>query len=114
MCLSQFVKLSREFCVSVPAAQPTELRVWQYNATALLVEWDTVANTVEQMKGQLTGYRINYWEECCQTEQMALFLQVLGQVDHGIIVGLYPDTQYQVNVQVGGRQYMYCIVCTRR
>ena len=100
--------------MSVPAAQPTELRVWQYNATALLVEWDTVANTVEQMKGQLTGYRINYWEECCQTEQMALFLQVLGQVDHGIIVGLYPDTQYQVNVQVGGRQYMYCIVCTRR
>ena len=84
----------------MPLAQTKELRVWQENGTALLAEWDPVENTIEKMRGRLLGYRINYHEECCMTEQMALFNQVYGQQTEGMLVGLYPNTKYVITVQV--------------
>ena len=44
--------------ISVPTGQPTNLRVLQFNGTALEAEWDPVEDTIELMKGRLLGYRV--------------------------------------------------------
>ena len=45
-------------------------------------------------------YQINYWMEQSQTELMAIFRDVKGDTDSGMIIGLNVETYYRINVQV--------------
>nr|AUG84451.1 contactin [Platynereis dumerilii] len=84
----------------IPIGVPTNVRIEQYNATALMVTWNPVPDTIEQIKGVLKGYRINYWKEETEDEGMAIYRPLSGQRDHGLIIGLDVKTYYLVNVQV--------------
>lgn len=84
----------------LPKGVPIGVKAVYYNATAAIVEWIPVNNTREIMKGDLIGYRINYWVKDEQNETMALFRIIRNQTDHGMIIALREDTDYWVNVQV--------------
>ncbi len=43
----------------VPIGVATNVRAYQYNATALHVEWTPVPDTKENIKGVLLGYRVS-------------------------------------------------------
>ena len=43
----------------IPIGVPTNVRIEQYNATALMVTWNPVPDTIEQIKGVLKGYRVS-------------------------------------------------------
>jgi len=84
----------------IPIGVPLNVRASQINATALRVEWGEVPDDIENVKGKLKGYRINYWKDKTEDEEMSLYRLVFGQREYGDIIGLDPDTFYQVNVQV--------------
>ncbi|XP_023930782.1 contactin [Lingula anatina] len=86
--------------MGLPVAVPKDIVAEQYNATALEVTWIPVQNTFVNLKGVLAGYRINYWVRGRENSLMAEVATIPGDVDRGLIVGLYPDTYYEVTVMV--------------
>ncbi|XP_025106853.1 contactin-like isoform X2 [Pomacea canaliculata] len=88
----------------MPSGTPRNVMSVSYNATALMVYWTPVPNTREYMKGKLLGYRINYWMRDNETEDQARynFIRIpwgMDNIDHGLIIGLFPRDWYIVNVQ---------------
>jgi len=83
----------------LPKGVPINVRAVYFNATAITVEWQPVADTIEVMRGRLLGYRINYWVDVEEDETMALFKIIRNQTDHGLIIALRPNTYYMINVQ---------------
>lgn len=85
--------------MALPTAKVEKLTVYQYNCTALMAEWEPVEDTIKNIKGQLTGYRIYYWP-VYESRDRAIFRDLLGQRDTGLIIGLLPDTMYAIEVLV--------------
>jgi len=83
----------------LPKGVPIGVRAVYFNATAITVEWHPVADTIEVMRGVLSGYRINYWIDVEEEETMALFRIIRNQTDNGRIIGLRENTYYMINVQ---------------
>ncbi|ESO05253.1 hypothetical protein HELRODRAFT_185513 [Helobdella robusta] len=83
----------------LPTGVPISVRAVYANATAITVEWLPVANTREVMRGVLLGYRINYWVDKEEDEQMGLFRIIRNNTDNGLIIALRENTDYMINVQ---------------
>ena len=52
------INAKQHVLISVPIGVATDVRAYQYNSTALLVEWTPVPDTRENIKGVLLGYRV--------------------------------------------------------
>ncbi|XP_070192772.1 contactin-like isoform X2 [Littorina saxatilis] len=88
----------------MPTGTPRNVYSVSFNATALDVYWTPVKNTREEMKGRLTGYRINYWDREEEEEEQARFNIIAippgkDNIEHGLIIGLVPGHWYVCNVQ---------------
>lgn len=47
------------FVFTVPIVTVTGINAYRYNATAILVTWDSIDNTREVMKGEIMGYQVS-------------------------------------------------------
>ncbi|XP_046331627.2 contactin-like [Haliotis rufescens] len=83
----------------MPTATPTNLNGDSYNGTAIMVTWDPVPDTRQAMKGRVQGYQINYYLEG-EEDPILNSISHYGQLDGGLVIGLQPDGDYWVNVQV--------------
>lgn len=84
---------------NLPVGVPTDVMCDGYNGSALEVTWIKVPNIREVMKGQVLGYQINYWMDG-EEDPLIRFIRYPGQVESGLIIGLFSDTNYWTNVQV--------------
>lgn len=84
----------------MPNGIPGNVYAEPFNESSLNVYWDPVPNTRTFVKGQLKGYKIFYWLKDVQTQIDAVQAIVYGDVDHGRVIGLRPDTWYTVSVIV--------------
>ncbi|CAH1783082.1 unnamed protein product [Owenia fusiformis] len=84
----------------IPTVMPVDLRAIQYNSTALYVCWQHIEPGRDTTRGRILGYGINYWIEGKETEEMSIQQNLYGQMDCGMIIGLWPFTNYWTNVQV--------------
>ncbi|CAD5114730.1 DgyrCDS3772 [Dimorphilus gyrociliatus] len=84
----------------LPPAMPSEVRPYQWNATALLVEWVSVNDTRKNVRGKLGGYRINYWRTNIDTEEEGQHMLASGNIEKALVIGLYPNVMYSVSLQV--------------
>lgn len=99
---------------NTPQVAPRRIKAIGYNGTAVKVTWNAVPNTREDIRGELIGYKVNYWpKDYCRGqetiqgrpcsdygEKMALHAVFKGQVTQAIIIGLDPMTEYTVNAMV--------------
>ncbi|KAL8610221.1 hypothetical protein ACOMHN_038916 [Nucella lapillus] len=88
----------------MPRATPRQVYSGSFNATALNVFWTPVVNTRKELRGNLLGYRINYWDKGLEAEDQARFNIIAvpdgkNNIDHGMIIGLVPGHWYIVNIQ---------------
>lgn len=91
--------------MGMPVALPTKIRGEGYNSTALLVTWNPVSDTREEIKGKLGGYQVNYYlreqgDDDTKDYKYKQSIRFHGQRDSGVIIGLEPDTYYIVEAQV--------------
>ncbi|XP_048727659.2 contactin-5-like isoform X2 [Ostrea edulis] len=91
--------------MGIPVAVPTNIWGEGYNSTALLVHWNPVPDTREEIKGKLGGYQVNYYLRTQSAEDTKDFsykrsIRFHGQVNSGIVIGLDQDTYYYVEAQV--------------
>lgn len=84
----------------IPTIRPSNVRYNPINGTALRITWDPVPNTRETIKGQVRGYRIDYYDKNNETFGQRGSMFVYGQTDHGNIIGLEPNGNYWVRVTV--------------
>ncbi|XP_052780285.1 contactin-like [Mya arenaria] len=85
---------------AMPNGIPGEIYAEPFNESALIVRWVPVTDSREVVKGKLKGYKIHYWLKDIQTQSVAQQNIIYGQTDHGMIIGLLPDTWYTVTVMV--------------
>jgi hypothetical protein len=81
----------------IPQVPPTEVGARAHNSTSIRVTWIPVDDTRENMRGQLTGYRVKYWRSQDE-ERNSLFYLSRSTDPEALIVGLTPDTRYFVKV----------------
>lgn len=84
----------------MPIAAPQGLYCDAHNSTAMLVTWELVADTRETMKGKVWGYQVNYWLDGDDEPVYKQYIRYEGQVSEGIVIGLFPDTNFWFEVQV--------------
>lgn len=78
----------------MPRTQPTNLHGVAHNSTALNVTWTPIDDQIDG--GQLVGYRIRYWPTGKDPQTHSLTNLKRGPEPWGLVVGLQPDTEYQV------------------
>ncbi|XP_012936570.1 contactin [Aplysia californica] len=88
----------------LPLQAPEEVKADPYNATALMVRWKPIPNNRVSARGNLKGYKINYWRMNIDLETDALqnIIEVPNgstNLNHGLIIGLEAVEWYQFNVQ---------------
>lgn len=97
----------------MPIAVPTNVFAEPFNESALIVHWDPVPLDRTFMKGELKGFKIDYWlmppnstrnvqtvqlnYENRQGARQAIFY---GNINKGMIIGLTNNTWYTVTVTV--------------
>lgn len=81
----------------MPQVQPQLVSALSYNSTSLNVSWQAVRENREHARGKLIGYRIKYWLDG-SNETDAVFYLSRSIRTWSLIVGLTPDTQYNVKV----------------
>jgi len=86
--------------MGMPTVIAQNVRAQPYNATACLVHWEPVPDTREHIRGKLGGYRLSYWMSCCEDEEGAPRVTINGQAEEGLVIALYPNTQYNFDVMV--------------
>ncbi|XP_022336470.2 contactin-like [Crassostrea virginica] len=84
----------------MPIAAPQGLYCDAHNSTAMLVTWQLVSDTRETMKGRVWGYQVNYWLDGDDEPVYKQYIRYQGQVSEGIVIGLFPDTNFWFEVQV--------------
>lgn len=86
----------------MPQVQPTEVKAFAFNATALKVTWRPIEPTRENIRGELIGYRLKYWvaenNDSLSDETIAMIKLNNSTEPEGLIVGLTPNTNYWVRV----------------
>ncbi|KAL4231277.1 ATP-dependent DNA helicase chl1 [Mactra antiquata] len=82
----------------MPVINPLNIRCDAVNATAVVVSWDPVPNNRESLKGVVAGYEVMYYglDDADDTGGVIVY----GQTDHGVVIGLEPNTNYWVYVVV--------------
>ncbi|XP_052286931.1 contactin-5-like [Dreissena polymorpha] len=85
---------------AIPNGIPKNIYAEPHNESALVVRWDPISDTREVIKGKLAGYKIHYWLKDRETQSEARQNIIYGNADHGLIIGLMPDTFYTVTVMV--------------
>lgn len=83
---------------SMPQVQPSLVKAFPFNSTALNVSWAQVDLSREQIRGRLIGHRIKYWRNGHDPETDSLTLLNRGMSNWGLIISLQPDTEYYVSV----------------
>ncbi|KAK3105596.1 hypothetical protein FSP39_001377 [Pinctada imbricata] len=83
----------------IPLARPTNVNGWEINSTALWVTWDPVNNTRAAIKGVVQGYEINVEDFNDQTRKETTSYHY-GQMNANMVIGLEPNSDYWVTVQV--------------
>ncbi|ELT90327.1 hypothetical protein CAPTEDRAFT_180331 [Capitella teleta] len=86
--------------MGLPTVIAQNVRAQPFNSTACLVHWEPVEDSRDHIKGKLGGYRLSYWKECCETEEMAPRVTIDGQASEGLVIGLEPNTPYYFDVMV--------------
>ncbi|XP_071155484.1 contactin-like [Mytilus edulis] len=83
----------------LPIVTVTGINAYRYNATAILVTWDSIDNTREVMKGEIMGYQVNYWERS-DPDPIVNSISWRTLDTFGLCIGLLPNTWYEYDVQV--------------
>ena len=83
---------------AMPQVQPSLVKAFPFNSTALNVSWAAVDLTREMIRGRLIGHRIKYWRNGHDPQTDSLTLLNRGVDNWGLIVALQPDTEYYVSV----------------
>lgn len=83
---------------SMPQVQPSLVKAEPFNSTALNVSWAPLDMSREKLRGKLIGHRIKYWKVDKNPQVDSLTLLSRGTLNHGLIVGLSPYTEYYVSV----------------
>lgn len=100
----------------LPGTAVKDIEALPYNATAITVYWDPILDKREVVKGKLLGYRIKYWLRT-DNESRAIEAIIYGQTNHGMVIGLLPNTYYTFRVLVfntagfGPRSDVYFAKC---
>lgn len=81
----------------MPQIAPQEVHSVGYNSTALNVSWIPVDQSRERMRGKLIGHRIKYWLDD-KPEETAVYYLSRHTRPWSLVVGLQPDTYYNVKV----------------
>ncbi|XP_041371563.1 contactin-like [Gigantopelta aegis] len=81
----------------MPICTPSNVYGDSLNGTAIMVFWGHCPDTREMMKGRVLGYQINFNLE---DDDLMNSISHYGQMDSGNVIGLLPDSDYWVNVQV--------------
>lgn len=95
----------------LPIGIPSNVYAEPFNESAIIVRWDPVPETRDFMKGQLKGYKIDYWlkppnstrtpqtgsEEYRDDNKQAI---IYGRASSGMVIGLYNNTWYIFTVTV--------------
>lgn len=91
----------------MPWIQPTNVHGVAHNSTALNVTWapwqtgeasSSSVSGVDDSAGKLVGFRIRYWPSGKDAQTHSLTKLKRGMDPWGLVVGLQPDTEYQVSV----------------
>lgn len=83
---------------SMPQVQPSLVKAYPFNSTALNVSWAPLDITREKIRGRLIGHRIKYWRNGHDPESDSQTLLSRGVDPWGLIVALQPDNEYYVAV----------------
>ncbi|KAH9496096.1 hypothetical protein Btru_012712 [Bulinus truncatus] len=82
----------------MPLGAATNVYVESYNATAVMVRWTAIPLIREYIRGRVVGYGINYWMPGEGMDSSNVYCH--EDCGSEILVGLEPDSNYWVNVQV--------------
>lgn len=80
----------------MPQVAPQLVVARSYNSTCLNVSWNPIEQTREKVRGELIGYRIRYWKQ--SNPQDSLYYLSRNKRPWTLVVGLQPDTYYEVKV----------------
>lgn len=84
---------------SMPQIAPTGVYATAHNSTAMNVTWTPLDSNREKLRGKLIGHRIKYWKLSQNPQFDALtLLRRDPEQSWGLIVGLFPDTEYYIAV----------------
>ena len=84
----------------MPTAAPANVLADGYNATAMEVTWNPVADTRKVMKGRLYGYQINYYSDDDVDPVYKRYIRYPGQMDSAVVIGLWADSNFWFQIQV--------------
>lgn len=83
----------------MPSYVPTNVRGDGVNATAIYLTWDPVPNTRTAMKGKIMGFELNV-EDFNDPNRKSGTTYLYGEHTTGVIIGVEPNSDYWVTVQV--------------
>ncbi|XP_022915290.2 contactin isoform X1 [Onthophagus taurus] len=83
----------------MPIVAPQLVKAMSYNSTALNVSWNPVEQIRDRIRGKLIGHRIKYWRDG-NNEQDSVYYLSRTTRPWALIVGLVPNTYYNVKVMV--------------
>ncbi|KAL8624627.1 hypothetical protein ACOMHN_045162 [Nucella lapillus] len=92
----------------IPITTPQNVNAEGLNATAGMVHWHLPNNTRNGIRGKVLGYQINWWhwggrgENCdgFEKREVIRFIRHYGTDTQGVVIGLFANDNYWVNVQV--------------
>ncbi|KAK6620391.1 hypothetical protein RUM44_006792 [Polyplax serrata] len=81
----------------MPLAAPQQVSARSFNSTALNVTWTPIPMRRDVVRGKLIGHRLKYWKTSQQEFEAVYYLSRTLR-PWALIVGLQPDTYYNVKV----------------
>lgn len=82
----------------MPNIQPSSVYAVAFNSTSLNVTWSPIVEDIPENNDRVVGYRIKYWPSKRNPQTDSLTTLKRGLKTWGLLVGLMPDTEYQLVV----------------